>query len=354
MAWTLSQYRTGDLVEVRSKEEILATLDQNGCVGGMPFMPEMLQFCGQRVRVGAVAHKSCDTVAQSRGLRLQSMVHLAGIHCDGSAHGGCQAACNLFWKDTWLKPVHDDKNEPIEPATAPSNPFAAGLTAARLLECTCIAAGADHEEPRYSCQATRMLDATEPLPRWDLRQYVFDVVTGNHSLSKATRVLSLAPLGWLLRKVPYGYRVVKFLYEHLHGLLTGRVSPLLNPTIARGSRTPIGRLDLQPGELVRVKSKSEIEITLDGDEKNRGLRFDAEMTPYCGKIYKVQSRISQVIDEKTGKMLHMKQPSILLEGVVCQAEYSNNCRLLCPRNIPIFWREIWLERVASTKQQSVM
>ena len=44
MAWKLSRYRTGDLVEVRSKEEILATLDQHGSVDGMPFMPEILQY----------------------------------------------------------------------------------------------------------------------------------------------------------------------------------------------------------------------------------------------------------------------------------------------------------------------
>jgi hypothetical protein len=42
MSWTLSCFRAGDFVEVRSGEDILATLDQDGCVDGMPFMPEML------------------------------------------------------------------------------------------------------------------------------------------------------------------------------------------------------------------------------------------------------------------------------------------------------------------------
>ena len=232
MTWTLSRYRTGDLVEVRSAAEILATLDQNGCIGGMPFMPEMLQFCGQRVRVGAVAHKTCDTIKGVRGLRLQSAVHLAGVRCDGSAHGGCQAACNLFWKDAWLKPAHDDQNEPDEPATVPSSPSSPGITQSRLLECTHLPAGADHQGPRYSCQATRLLDATEPLPRWDLRQYVYDVVTRNHSLGKAARALALAPLGWLLRKVPYGYRVARFLYDRMHRLLTGRESPIVTGKLA--------------------------------------------------------------------------------------------------------------------------
>ena len=41
----------GDWVEVRSRDEILATLDKDGRLDGMPFMPEMFAFCGKRFRV---------------------------------------------------------------------------------------------------------------------------------------------------------------------------------------------------------------------------------------------------------------------------------------------------------------
>ena len=106
MFWNLSRYRAGDLVEVCSKEEILATLDEQGCVDGLPFMPEMFQFCGRRFRVRAVAHKTCDTARQTaKSRRLRATVHLEDLRCDGSAHGGCEAACTLFWKDVWLKPA---------------------------------------------------------------------------------------------------------------------------------------------------------------------------------------------------------------------------------------------------------
>lgn len=47
--------RVGELVEVRSEAEILATLDENGELENLPFMPEMLQFCGQRFRVDKLA-----------------------------------------------------------------------------------------------------------------------------------------------------------------------------------------------------------------------------------------------------------------------------------------------------------
>ena len=57
--------RVGDLVEVRSVEEILATLDTKGELDNLPFMPEMVRFCGQRMTVHKVAHKLCDTISRS-------------------------------------------------------------------------------------------------------------------------------------------------------------------------------------------------------------------------------------------------------------------------------------------------
>ena len=56
-----------------------------------------------------------------------------------------------------------------------------------------------------------------------------------------------------------------------------------------------------------------------------------------------------MIDEKTGKMIEMKSPCIILDGVVCQARYSP-CRMLCPKSMYPYWREIWLERVAPKAQ----
>jgi hypothetical protein len=338
MTWLLSRFRTGDLVEVRSREEILATLDAQGRVDGMPFMPEMLRFCGRQFRVSAVAHKTCDTISGAwQGRRLSATVHLAGVRCDGSAHGGCQAECNLFWKDVWLKPAG-------RPATP--KPAGGGCTEQQLLAATQQPAGSAADgEPRYACQTTRLLEATGPLRWWDPRQYLFDVRTGNRTPWRVARVLWLAALRAALPRVPFGYRLFKAFHDRMHGWLSGRPTPSLNGRIARGSRTPAGRLDLQPGEYVRVKSKEEIEQTVDEVGNNRGLSFDREeMAPYCGRVFRVHSRVSKIIDEATGKMRHMKQPCIILEGAVCNSEYAS-CRLNCPRAIYSYWREIWLERV---------
>ncbi len=100
-----SAFKVGEWVEVRSKNEILATLDSKGCLDGMPFMPEMLMFCGQKFQVEKSAHKTCDYSSPTiRSRWVENTIHLK-TRCDGSAHDGCQAGCLLYWKDAWLKPA---------------------------------------------------------------------------------------------------------------------------------------------------------------------------------------------------------------------------------------------------------
>ena len=65
------ELRVGDLVEVRSEAEILATLDEHGMVESLPFMPEMLALCGRRFRVHKLAHKACDTIVGALDLRVR-------------------------------------------------------------------------------------------------------------------------------------------------------------------------------------------------------------------------------------------------------------------------------------------
>ena len=95
----------GDLVEVLSVEEILATLDAAGTCESLPFMPEMLKFCGQRFHVFKRANKVCDTIDKTGFRRMQHTALLDGSRCDGVDHGGCQAGCMILWKEQWLKPL---------------------------------------------------------------------------------------------------------------------------------------------------------------------------------------------------------------------------------------------------------
>jgi hypothetical protein len=337
-----SKLKAGDWVEVRGKNEILSTLDADGRLDGMPFMPEMFAFCGKRFQVYKRAHKTCDTVFPVRGRRVNHAVHLE-TRCDGSAHGGCQASCLLFWKDAWLKPVGGHQTNASQPDRARENPpttIAEGMEAVVWAKTQSQAASGD---PLYVCQATRLPYATTSLEWWDIRQYIEDYTSGNVGL---WRIVCGAAyfIFQTLNRSPKGARTLRWLYNKLYPLWRGSPYPREHGTIHVGESTPVRQLDLQPGELVRIKPYQEILDTLDGRDRNRGLYFDAEEVPYCDKEYRVLKRVTRIIHEKTGRMLEMKTPSLILDSVICESRYSE-CRLFCPRAIYSYWREIWVERV---------
>jgi hypothetical protein len=338
------KFKLGDWVEVRSKEEILRTLDSEGRLEGMPFMPEMFKFCGQRFQVYKRAHKTCDPDMTSR--RIPNAIHLK-TRCDGRDHGGCQAGCSIFWKDAWLKPSGDAAssfNVPREDHSAliQIGPSAGGCTEAVVRDRTQV------QDPdggvSYVCQTTHV-QYEKLLPWWDLRQYFEDLASGNIGLG---RLISggIYSLHYHVTQAGIGLGpIMRWIYDAARPLWRGSKWPRHVGTIPEGEPTPTVSLNLQPGEFVRVKSHDEILKTINTGSKNRGLWWDAELVPYCGKTFRVADRVTRVLDEKTGKMQVMKNPSIILDSAYCGARYSA-CRMFCPRETYAYWREIWLERVS--------
>ncbi len=335
--------RAGDLVQVKSAEEILATLDASGCLNKMPFMPEMLAFTGKRIRVAKRAHKTCDTINQTGGRRLADCVHLEDARCDGSDHGDCHAMCLLFWKDAWLTRVSDARKVDSDLTDWTAAESVSRERLREFLEATTCRMDPNDGEAIYQCQATNLYDATTLLKWWDLRQYLQDLTSGNISASRMVRVWFFHGLhklmGWGV-----GYRLWRNIYDRLQLKSGGHIYPYKSGKLPVGTNTPRVDLNLQVGESVRVKSHDEIVETLNRAKQNRGMGFGEELVPYCGNTYNVVRRVDRIINEKTGRMMKMGTPSVILDGVVCRSEFSN-CRLFCPRAIPSYWREIWLERV---------
>lgn len=328
--------KAGEWVEVRSREEILATLDRNASLEGMPFMPEMLRYCGRRLRVFKRAHKTCDTAEKTGGRRVPGTIHLENVRCDGSGHGGCQAGCMIFWKEAWLKRADGPGPAVTAQPEAPVD---------ELIERGAYFSGRGGPpgQVRWRCQANELFRASSPLPWWDFRQYAEDLASRNIGLAALARGAAFSVYRRLV-EIGVGYRFLVGLWDRL-----ARVFTELGPYPMRQGRlakTPTEELGLQPGEWVRVKSYPEILATLDASNKNRGLFFDVEATRFCGRTYRVASRVTQILDEKTGEMLHFRNPCIVLEQVWCGGELSKH-RVFCPRAIYPYWREIWLERVAA-------
>lgn len=99
-------------------------------------------------------------------------------------------------------------------------------------------------------------------------------------------------------------------------------------------------LDLQPGELVEVKSEEEIRSTLDANGRHRGLFFPSAMTEYCRRRMRVLKRVERIcLDDRPG-VVRLKH-TVLLEGSMCKGTTVG-----CDRSCFFFWREAWLGRVS--------
>lgn len=299
------RYRRGDLVSVRSPCEIHATLDANGKLEGLPFMPEMARFCGGTFRVYRRARRTC---VEGNGIRrMENAVLLEGLRCTGAAHQGCQRGCLIFWKEAWLTRAT---------ASAADETPAPGETEA-------LSGLRTFRDDRFFCQSTELVGATFPMAVANIRYYLGDLWIGESKLWPLFYVIWFNCINKMWQAV---FR--RDYYRRLTG--------------AEGT-TPDHVLNLKPGELVEVRSAREIQATLDEEGRNRGLRFEAEMASYCGKRYRVGIPLTTIIDEKTGKMQQLKN-TVTLEGGTCQGLCASNC----PRANFFYWREVWLKRVATS------
>lgn len=314
-------FKSGDWVEVRPMAEILATLDENGALDGLAFMPEMAGYCRQYFSVARRAEQICTDSApvapgesRVREFHHNDVVTLEGLRCSGCAHGGCQRGCLLFWKEAWL--VAAPRPLPLnDPPAATVEPLSQSL-------CT------DTGEGRHLCQSGALLHATRPLSgrqRW--RKCFTNVRVGNYRWFEMIGML----LTWLGHRAHYAIFGV-----HPRGAQ--------NPT-------PDEALQLRPGELVEVKSLREIIGTLDRHGKNRGLHFSPDMIAHCGRRYRVRTRAKTLIGEGTGLRRNLKNTVILEDATCNSATFAFGG---CPRDHFLYWREIWLNRIVEDNTSTLV
>ena len=306
MKQTTSTLRPGDLAEVKSPSEILETLDANGTLDQLPFMPEMIEFCRKRFKVSRRVVKICTSGSGStmRRFRADDVVLLDGLRCSGADHDGCQKACMIFWREAWLRKVQD--------AAVPSDVDSGGheQLRARLKTAT--------GPKTYFCQASELWKAADALSRWERFTLCFaDIRAGNCS------VLEMAQ------------RVGIWLFWRIRRLFLG--------AYARGSNktTPVESLNLRSGELVEVRPMKNIVETLNETAHNRGLWFSPDMRLLCGRQQRVARRIDKLIVDGTGEMRQLRN-TVYLEGSLCGCAYVAFGG--CSRCEFVYWREIWLRR----------
>jgi hypothetical protein len=105
----------GDVVEVKSAEEIRETLDDAGMYRGLYFMGEMWKYAGRRMEVLKPIERILIEATGELKTGIRDTVLLKDACCDGEDHSGCGANCFHLWREVWLRhaePADDDTPAP--------------------------------------------------------------------------------------------------------------------------------------------------------------------------------------------------------------------------------------------------
>lgn len=132
-------------------------------------------------------------------------------------------------------------------------------------------------------------------------------------------------------------RILRYLDQIFHWScrLTGRNQKALAPSAA------VSTASLKAGDLVRVRSKEEIEATLNHWRQLKGCTFMEEMEPYCGSTQQVLKPVERFLDERDYRIKNCRG-IIILEALMCQGTERFGP---CDRSCFYFWREEWLEKI---------
>ena len=94
----------GELVEVKSIDEVMATLDRNRRHKGLLWMTGMSKYCGKQYRV----YRRVERIMLESSGELRNMkntVLLEDVMCDGRDFGACDRSCFHFWREAWLRRI---------------------------------------------------------------------------------------------------------------------------------------------------------------------------------------------------------------------------------------------------------
>lgn len=109
---TMDHLVAGDLVRVRSQQEIEEVLDNWKETRFCGFMDGMWDYCNtiQIVKqpVKRFVHERTYQVKRARGIVL-----LENVFCTGTIYyGKCDRSCYFFWREEWLEKVSDRPADP--------------------------------------------------------------------------------------------------------------------------------------------------------------------------------------------------------------------------------------------------
>jgi len=161
-----------------------------------------------------------------------------------------------------------------------------------------------------------------------------------HCLPKMVEPLGTVAIVWQRRNRLK--RIFKRRWNYLINLFSGIISKK-NIAVDRLS-TRSKANTLKSGDLVRVRSKEQIQATLDNWNQLKGCSFMQEMWPYCGTNQKVFKRVEKFLDERD-YLVKRCNGIVILQDVICNGTKDFGP---CDRSCFFFWREEWLDKIKKT------
>ncbi len=183
-----------------------------------------------------------------------------------------------------------------------------------------------------------------------------NICNGDHASCQVFNLNKLAEPGKNVEvdKRPLRYRVRLVLRRTFSPSAKRKIKGYLN-TVAVAVSRAMGKREIQSasvtdvapiafnrGDKVLVRSKDQIQATLNYWNELKGCSFLPEMWPYCGTIQRVLKPVKRFVDERDCRVKKVNGV-YLLEGIMCQGfELYGEC----DRSCFYFWRQEWLEKIS--------
>jgi hypothetical protein len=157
-----------------------------------------------------------------------------------------------------------------------------------------------------------------------------------HCLEQMSEPLGRVEIVWQLRN-----RIKRIIKRRLTYILNWFSEVAGSRGVASTLGVNAAASGLQAGDQVRVKSRAEIQATLNRWNRLKGCDFMEEMWAYCGTSQRVLKRVEKFLDERTYRIKRC-QGIVILEKVMCGGTRDLGA---CDRCCFFFWREEWLEKI---------
>jgi len=148
---------------------------------------------------------------------------------------------------------------------------------------------------------------------------------------------------WLRKRLNGRFKraIKKMITEH-----AARRRSVTGTTAATARPIDAARPPLKPGDTVRVRSRQQIEATLNPWGELKGCAFMGGMWQYCDTTQRVFKSVERFMDERNYQM-RKARGIVLLENVICEGAESPG---RCDRSCLYFWREEWIENIQDKQE----